>query len=114
LQIWVEGKYNDGNVTVTSNLLYYTFVIASSVVGSTSKFINICQSFTSGDFPLSGLMLYATQYEAQSLQWAYYTDSLQTNTQIQVTWKLLQGLNDVAPITLATATANNREKAPNL
>ena len=114
LQIWVEGKYNDGNVSVMSNLLYFTFVVASSVVGSTNKFINICQSFTSGDFPLSGLMLYATQYEAQSLQWAYYTDSLQTNTQIQVTWKLLQGLNDVTPTTLATATANNQEKAPNL
>jgi hypothetical protein len=64
LQVWVEGKYNDGNVTVTSNLLYYTFVIASSVVGSTNKFLNICQSFTSGDFPLSDLMVTATQYEA--------------------------------------------------
>jgi hypothetical protein len=64
LQVWVEGKYNDGNVTVMSNLLYYTFVIASSVVGSTNKFLNICQSFTSGDFPLSDLMVTATQYEA--------------------------------------------------
>lgn len=67
-----------------SNLMYYTFVIASSVVGSTDKYLNICQSFISGNFPLSNLMITATQYEAQSLQWAYYTDSLQTNTQIQV------------------------------
>ena len=48
------------------------------------------------------------------MQWAYYTDSLQTNTQIQVTWKLLQGLDDAAPTTLATATANTQEKAPDL
>lgn len=76
LQIWAEGKYNDGNVTVMSNLLYYTFVIASSIVGSTNKYINISQSFISRDSPLSSLLLCATQYEAQQLQWAYYTDSL--------------------------------------
>ena len=114
IQMWVEGKYNDGNVTVTSNLLYFTFVVASSQVGSTNKFINICQSFTSGDFPLSNLMIHATQYEPQTLQWAYYTDSLQTNTQIPVTWKLLQGLDDANPIQLQVATANNQEKAPDL
>jgi hypothetical protein len=65
-----------------SNLLYYTFVVASSTPGSVTKYLNICQSFISGDFPLSDLMLTATQYESQTLQWAYYTDSLQTNTQI--------------------------------
>ena len=114
LQIWVEGKYNDGNVSIMSNLLYYTFVVASSVVGSTNKFINIGQSFISGDFPLSDLMLSATQYEAQQLQWAYYTDSLQSNTQISVTWKLLQGLDDQNPTVLTTATANSQQQAPNL
>lgn len=112
LQIWVEGKYNDGNVSVMSNLLYYTFVVASSTPGSVTKYLNICQSFTSGDFPLSDLMLTATQYESQTLQWAYYTDSLQTNTQIQVTWKLLQ--DNQTPITLVTATANSQQKAPDL
>lgn len=111
LQIWVEAKYNDGQTTVHSNLLYYTFTVASSVVGSTGKFINIHSSFTSGDFPLSNLMLNATQYEAQQLQWGYYTDSLQTNTSIQVTWKLLDGLDDANPTSLGTTTARNQEKA---
>jgi hypothetical protein len=60
LQVWAEAKYNDGNTTVNSNLLFYTFTIASSVVGSTGKFINIATSFDSGDFPLSNLMLTAT------------------------------------------------------
>jgi hypothetical protein len=32
---------------------------------------------------------------------------LQTNTQIQINWKLLQGLDDANPIDLATATANS-------
>lgn len=114
LQIWAEGKYNDGNVTVNSNLIYYTFTIASSVVGSTNKFINICSQFNSGDFPLSSLMLNAVQYESQTVQWGYYTDSLQTNTSIPVTWKLLQGLEDENPTVLAQATANSQEKAPNL
>lgn len=114
LQIWAEAKYNDGNTTVNSNLLYYTFTVASSVVGSTGKFINIATSFDSGDFPLSNLMLNATQYEAQLLQWGYYTDSLQTNTSISVTWKLLDGLDDANPETLSVITANSQEKATNL
>ena len=114
LQIWAEAKYNDGNTTVNSNLLYYTFTVASSVVGSTDKFINISTSFESGDFPLSSLMLNATQYEAQSLQWGYYTDSLQTNTSISVTWKLLDGMDDNNPTTLSVITANSQEKAATL
>jgi hypothetical protein len=107
LQIWAEAKYNDGNTTVNSNLLYYTFTVASSVVGSTNKFINISTSFDSGDFPLSSLMLNATQYESQTLQWGYYTDSLQTNTSISVTWKLLDGLDDANPTELGVMTANS-------
>lgn len=114
LQIWAEGKYNDGNVTVNSNLLYYTFTIASSVVGSTGKFINVNTQFDTWDLPLSSLMIRATQYEPQVLQWGYYTDSLQTNTSIPVTWKLLNGLDDENPIILGQATANSQEKAPNL
>lgn len=114
LQMWVEAKYNDGNTTVNSNLLYYTFTVASSIIGSTNKFINISTSFSSGDFPLSSLMLNATQYEAQQLRWGYYTDSLQTNTSISVTWKLLDGLDDANPVTLTVATANSQENAPTL
>lgn len=114
LQVWAEAKYNDGNTTVNSNLLYHTFTVASSIVGSTGKFINISSSFDSGDFPLSSLMLNATQYEAQTLQWGYYTDSLQTNTSISVTWKLLDGMDDQNPTTLAVITANNQERATTL
>lgn len=111
LQIWAEAKYNDGNTTVNSNLLYYTFTVASSVVGSTNKFINIATSFDTGDFPFSSLMLNATQYESQYLSWGYYTDSLQTNTQIPVTWKLLDGLDDQNPITLGSINARTQERA---
>ena len=114
LQVWAEAKYNDGNTTVNSNLLFYTFTIASSVVGSIGKFINIATSFDSGNFPLSALMRTATQYEASQLQWGYYTDSLQTNTSISVTWKLLDGLDDANPTVLGTMTANSQQKATNL
>ena len=112
LQVWAETKYNDGNITVNSNLLYFTFTVASSAVGSTGKFINISQSFENGNFPLSDLMLYATQYESANLDWGYYTDSLQTNTSIPVTWKLLYGLDDPNPTVLGNITANSREKQP--
>ena len=63
LQIWAEAKYNDGQTTINSNLLYFTFTVASSTIGSTGKFINIYKPFSSGDFPLSELLLTATQYE---------------------------------------------------
>ena len=111
LQVWAEAKYNDGNTIVNSNLLYYTFTVASSVIGSTNKFINISTSFSSGDFPLSSLLLNATQYEEQTLQWGYYTDSLQTNTSIPVVWKLLDGMDDENPTILSSITANNQERA---
>lgn len=116
LQIWAEAKYNDGNTTVNSNLLYYTFTVASSIVGSTGKFINIFSQFDNGDFPLSTLMLNATQYESHQLQWGYYTDSLQTNTSISVTWQLVDvDENDVATsTTLSTITANSQERATTL
>ena len=114
LQIWAEAEYNDGNMKVKSNLLYYTFVVASSVVGSTNKFVNVAASFNNGSFPFSSLMLNATQYEQYTLQWAYYTDSLQSNTSISVVWKLQDGLEDANPTTLATITANNQERAANL
>ena len=114
LQIWAETKYNDGQTTVNSNLLYYTFTVASSIVGSTNKFINIANSFDTGDFPFSDLMLQATQYESTTINWSYYTDSLQTNTSIPVTWKLLRGLDDETPIVLGDITANNQERAATL
>lgn len=112
LQIWAEAKYNDGQTSINSNLLYFTFTVASSVIGSTDKFINIHKSFTSGDFPLNDLMITATQYEQVQLQWGYYTDSLQTNTSISVNWKLLD--NDEVVASLGTITANSQEKAENL
>jgi len=59
-------------------------------------------------------MLSAVQYDAAKLSWGYYTDSLQTNTSIPVTWKLLTGIDDENPITLANITANNQEKANDL
>ena len=114
IQIWAEAKYNDGNTTINSNLLYYTFTIASSAVGSVGKFINVFASFKDGNLPQDSLMLYATQYESFSMQWGYYTDSLQTNTSISVTWKLLDGLDDQNPTQLSVITANSQEKAPNL
>lgn len=109
LQIWAEARYNDGQTTINSNLLYFTFTVASTVVGSTGKFVNIHKSFNSGDFPLSELLLTATQYEQVQLQWGYYTDSLQTNTSISVVWKLLDGDTEIAQ--LGTITANTQEKA---
>jgi hypothetical protein len=61
LQIWAEALYNDGSVTIFSNLLYYTFVVSTSEI-STRKYICVSTSFNSGSYPLSNLVLNATQY----------------------------------------------------
>lgn len=79
LQIWAEAQYNDGSVTILSNLLYFTFVIATPNI-STQKYICVAQSINSASFPLNELVLDATQYMAQTLRWGYYTDAKQTDT----------------------------------
>ena len=62
LQIYAEAIYNDGQVTIYSNLLYFTFVVASTEAGVTDKFINIATSFNSGNYPFSSLTLTTVQY----------------------------------------------------
>ena len=110
LQIWAESEYNDGSVRINSNLLYYTFVVATTEI-SVQKYICIATSFDSGSFPLNNLVLQSTQYMPSTLQWGYYTDAEQTDTQIQVVWKLYENDQDENPDVLTTMTANSRQKA---
>ena len=110
LQIWAEAQYNDGSVTILSNLLYFTFVIATPNI-STQKYICVAQSINSASFPLNELVLDATQYMAQTLRWGYYTDAKQTDTQISVTWKLFKNDEDPSPETLSVITANTGEES---
>ena len=49
LQIWAEAEYNDGSVKINSNLLYYTFVVATSDI-SVQKYICLSTSFDFGTF----------------------------------------------------------------
>lgn len=113
LQIWAEAEYNDGSVKINSNLLYYTFVVATSDI-SVQKYICLSTSFDFGTFPITDLTLQATQYMPQTLQWGYYTDSDQTDTQIQVAWKLYQNEDDENPETLTVITADSRQQAADL
>lgn len=114
LQIYAEAMYNDGQITVYSNLLYFTFVVASNEIGVTDKFINTATSFNTGNYPLSSPMLTTTQYYATQLRWGYYTYATNTDTKISVVWKLLCGEDDEDPITLATINANTAYEAPEL
>ena len=111
LQIYAEATYNDGQVTIYSNLLYYTFVVASTEAGVTDKFINIATSFSNGNYPFSSLTLTAMQYYNTELRWGYYTYAANTDTRIPVVWKLLQGADDQNPTTLATINANTAYEA---
>lgn len=113
LQIWAEAQYNEGSVTITSNLLYYTFVIARNEI-SVRKYICIGTSFDSGIFPIENLVLQATQYLPQTLSWGYYTDAEQTDTQIPVTWSLHENEDDQDPEVLSSTTANSRQQSADL
>lgn len=113
LQIWAEAQYSDGSVTINSNLLYYTFIVARDEI-SVRKYICMGASFDSGIFPIENLVLQATQYMPQTLQWGYYTDAEQTDTQIPVVWRLYESDEDQNPDVLASTTANSRQRATDL
>ena len=114
LQVYAEASYNDGQVTVFSNLLYFTFTVATNEAGAVDKFINVATSFNNGTYPFSQLMLATTQYYPTQLRWGYYTYASNTDTQIPVVWKLLVGQDDENPITLSTITANTSYEASTL
>lgn len=114
LQVYAEATYNAGSVTVYSNLLYFTFTVDTSEVGSTDKFINIATSFTNGTFPFSQLTLTTIQYYKTSLQWGYYTYAANTDTKLAITWKLLNGEDDQDPQILPQIEANTGYEASKL
>lgn len=114
LQIYAEAIYNDGQVTVYSNLLYFTFVVDSNEAGVTDKFINIATSFNSGNYPFASLTLTTIQYYDTSMRWGYYTYAANTDTKIPVVWKLLEGANDPNPTVLSTINANTAYEAAEL
>lgn len=113
LQIWAECSYNEGSVTINTNLLYFTFVVATSDI-STQKYICIGTDFSTGIFPIENLTLFSTQYLQSSLQWGYYTEALSTDSKITVVWKLYENEEDESPITLSTITANTQTQSSDL
>lgn len=108
LQIWAESEYNDGSIKINSNLLYYTFIVATDNI-SVQKYICIATEFESGIFPVQEIVLQATQYLPTQLRWGYYTDAEQTDTQIQIQWRLYRNENDQNPEVLGVSTANSRQ-----
>lgn len=88
LQIWATIEYN--SKTFRSNICFFTFEVASSST-TLDYFINVKTSFSGVIPPISSLYLTATQYEAYTLEWGYYTDNLLSDTSISVTWYLEYG-----------------------
>lgn len=113
LQIYAECSYNEGSVNIDTNLLYYTFVIATNEI-STQKYICIGTNFNTGLFPLTSLTLSATQYMQSKLEWGYYTEALSSDSKITVAWKLYENEDDLIPTTLSTITASTQTKSPDL
>lgn len=85
-------------------------MIATSEI-SVQKYICLAASFDTGIFPVTDFILQSTQYIPSTLRWGYYTDAEQSDTQIQVAWKLYQNDEDEDPEILSTLTANSRQEA---
>lgn len=100
LQLFAEMAFN--NNTFRSNLIYYTFETASEDAVS-NYFVNVKHNFANVVPPVSNFVLYARQYQNFTLNWGYYTDQLQNNTSIPVTWKLESGGSST---TVGTIQAN--------
>ena len=113
LQIYAECSYNEGSVHINTNLLYYTFVVATNDI-STQKYICIGTSFNTGIFPMTSLTLNAMQYMQSKLEWGYYTEALSSDSKITIAWKLYENEEDSNPTTLSTITANTQTKSPDL
>ena len=113
LQIYADCSYNEGSVTIRTNLLYFTFVIATDEI-SAQKYICISTEFTSGIFPITNVTLQSTQYVQSTLRWGYYTESLSQDSKITVQWKLYESDEDQNPILLSTLTANSQVESADL
>ena len=75
----------------TSNIIYYTFETASPTTNIVNKFINIKYDTPANkDYvdAQGNVVLYATQYEQFKLDWSYYTDHLNIDPSINVSWYL--------------------------
>lgn len=109
LQLQVEIQYDTTN-TFKSKVLYYDFVIAQDTE-ILDYFINIKTKLNSIVFKTSpdsesqndvDLLLSATQYDTYVLDWGYYTNNIQKDTQITADWKL-KYRNDTASLSTLRA-----------
>ena len=111
LQIFAQFVYDTS--TFKSNLLYYTFNVATDST-ELDYFINVSNSFNTvnlSKLPISEFTLSGTQYQPITLNWGYYTDNMQIDTTANVTWSLVQ---DGVSTNLGTITAPFKEQAKSL
>lgn len=93
----IEAKLYDQNTGVEyhSNVLFFDFVVASSVTGITNRFVNT--AYTNAYNKISTVVgasnpvFSTTQYEPFTLNWAYYTDRETTEQVIDINWVLRIG-----------------------
>jgi hypothetical protein len=111
--VWAESEYNDGTTKIKSNLLYYKFVVKSSVVGVMYKHTPFFKSIEKGGFPINQFYISCQQHTPVQLNWGYFTDSDSRDTQIPIQWKIVDENNTVIT-TLNTITASSGYEASQL
>lgn len=86
-----------GHTSFTSNILYYTFEIASTETDIVNHFINIGTSIANNKAEFEDnkyLILRVSQYDKLTFNWSYYTDQLQNEQSIPVTFALRRTVDE--------------------
>lgn len=85
-----------GNTAFVSNIVYYTFEVAANSVDLINHFINIGTSIPNNKAEFEDnkyLILRALQYDKLNFNWSYYTDQIQNEQSISITWALARTID---------------------
>ena len=84
----IEATMVSGNTTFHSNVLYYTFSMASERQDLVNQVVNISTGMPYYQVNRERLVLRARQYEAFRMPWSYYTDQIQNQQSVTITFAL--------------------------
>lgn len=108
----IEATMVSGNTIFYSNVLYYTFEVASSVTDIVNQFVNIATSssynktlITDGVYVLQG-----TQYNEFTIDWSYYTDQIQNQQSIPITWAIKRIVDEETSYTTISTDTGTKSK----
>lgn len=84
--VCIEAQMVSGNNTFYSNVLYYTFCVGSDESDVVNQIVNISTDMPYNQVNREQMTLRATQYEKFSMPWSYYTDQVENQQSVTITF----------------------------